>query len=173
MSTLRLRFGVLFMSMLFLGTTLDIYARETKKEEADKYIKVLKTSKDANAKVEAYKGLGELSQVQVSLALPAVPLFVEGLKDKDATIRAAAAANYGKIDLSDKADQLKSLIDLVKNDKDEKVKEGAARGLGAMGSNAKEAIPAIKEAASQAAEKTKNKKAPPAYRDVMMQINSK
>ena len=76
MSTLRLRFGVFFMSVLFLGTTLDIYARETKKEEADKYIKVLKTSKDANAKIEAYKGLGELSQVQVSLALPAVPLFV-------------------------------------------------------------------------------------------------
>ena len=172
MSISRIPFGLLLaIAVLFHGSATVSEARETKKEEADKYMKVLKTSKDNKARIEALKGLGELSQVQVELAKPAVPLFVEAIKDKDTMVRAAAAENYGKIDLSDKSDQLKALIDMVKNDKEEKVKEAAAKGLGAMGSDAKEAIPTLREAAKAASSTTKNGKAPPYYGMVMQQIN--
>ena len=168
---MRIQLGFLALAAFLLGTAISASARESKKEEAERYIKVLKSSKDSKARIEAFTGLGTLSQVQVSLGLPAVPMYIEGLKDKDAKVRKAAAEGYGKIDLEDKTEQIKSLVDLLKNDKDDNVKEGAVRGLGAIGSAAKDAVPAIKDAQKAAQEKSMAKKAPNYYRDALMQIN--
>ena len=167
------RFAVLAFAAVAFGPGATASAFESKKEEADKYQKVLKSSKDAKERAKAFEKLGELAQVQIELARPAIPEFVEALKDKDATVRAAAAHAIGKIDVEERKDFIKTLIDMMKNDKSDKVKEAAARGLGEMGPDAKEAIPAIKEAGKAAQEAAGSKKEPEAYRNAMQKINKK
>ncbi len=168
------RLVVLALAVLFLSNHLagNVAARETKKDEAERYIKVLKTSKDTKARSDAFLKLGELSQISVELAKPAIPLYMDALKDKEGVVRAAAAEGIGMIDVDDKKEVIKALIDIVKNDKVEKVKEGAAKGLGWIGTDAKEAIPALKEAQKAAMDANKKQDAN-IYRDAMAKINKK
>ena len=74
----------------------------------------------------------------------------KALKDKDVRVRGAAALALGQIDPEDKKAVVEDLIKLLKEDKDETVREGAASGLGALGSAAREAIPALRDARDKA-----------------------
>jgi HEAT repeat protein len=116
---------------------------ETKEEQAKRYLADL-GSKDVKVRLTAMEELGKLGQIRASYGRPAIPMLLEGLKDKDARIRAAAALALGRVD--PEADQaVEPLLALVKNDKEElAVRRSAILGLAAMGEKARGAVPALR-----------------------------
>ncbi len=134
----------LFNGLLAL-TVSDSLLAANKVTEAKKNTEVLKTSKDPKARAKALEELGDLGRVMKSLVTDAMPTMIESLKDKDAGVRASAAAAVGKCDPEPAGPVVETLIDLLKNDKDESVKIGAAHGLGSLGSSAKPATSALRE----------------------------
>ena len=122
-------------------------------DEAAKYHKQLQTSKDAKVRINALQELGRLGQLQAKLAAPAIPDIMKALKDGDPKVRSAAAITLGKIDPENKKEAVDALIGVLKNDKALAVREAAAQGLGQMGPDAREAVPALREAAKSAGKK--------------------
>ena len=132
---------------LFLGTATQ--ARANKEDDAKKAISTLRSSKDTSAKVQAAIDIGHLGQIRKSYATDAIPYLVECCKDKDAKLRAAAAESLGKVDPPEETKAADVLAELVKSDKAMEVKMAATRGLGAMGANAKSALPTLQEVAGK------------------------
>jgi HEAT repeat protein len=130
--------ALLAAGLLALAVTSDGAFAADKAKEAEKYAQDLKTGKDAKTKVAALNELGKLGQLMSSFAKPAVPDMIEALKDKETTVRAAAAKNLGLVDPDPKT-AVPALVDLMKNDKEESVRMAAIQGLGAMGPSAKPA----------------------------------
>lgn len=115
-------------------------------EDAARYTKDLKTSKDAKTKITAIEELGKLAAIRKSYGKEAIPYIMEVCKDKDAKLRAAAAEGLGKAYSGDEDEKVVTLLaDLVKEDKVETVKMAAARGLAAMGPRAKAALPTMRQ----------------------------
>jgi len=129
----------LFNGLLLLCLSEDLAASD-KEEEAKKYTQELRTSKDPKAKVAALNELAKLAKLMKSLGEPALPEIYKCLEDKDAGVRAAAAYCLGECDdLPEKA--VPALTKLLNNPKEEDaVRIGAAKGLGAMGPHAKDAV---------------------------------
>jgi HEAT repeat protein len=128
----------LFNGLLYLCLCDQIQAAD-KEAEAKKYTESLKKGKDAKAKTEALQELGKLAQIQKSLVADALPDIYKALDDKDAGVRAAAAHTLGQCDEpADKAVPL--LVKILKDDKSDDAKVGAAKGLAAMGPGAKSAL---------------------------------
>lgn len=143
----------LFNGVLFLAVRQDAVASE-RDEEAKKYTEQLRKSKDTKSKITALRELGNLAQIKKSLIGPALPDVYKATEDKDAGVRAAAAETLGKADEPySKAGDI--LVKMLKNEKAEAVKLGALRGLTAMGSSAKEALPAIRGVMKDADKKSK------------------
>lgn len=143
----------LFNGALYLCVREEAIAGE-KEEEAKRYTEQLRKSKDAKAKVTALQELGRLAQIKKGLITDALPDVYKAIEDKDASVRAAAAEALGKADEPyDKAGEL--LVKLLKDDKDDAVKIGALKGLTVMGSNAKNALPTIRDVAKSAEKKSK------------------
>ncbi len=140
-------------AILLLGGVSLVYA--SKEDEAKKYTHDLKTSKDAKVKIIAANEIGTLGQIRKSYAAEAVPYLIEACKDKDAKLRSAAAEALGKVDPPSDSNAVELLTDMVKNDKEMDVKLAAARGLAAMGSSAKSAIPTLREIAKSEDKKSK------------------
>jgi HEAT repeat protein len=135
----------------------DLFAA-SKEAEAKKYHELLKSATDAKGKVLALDELGKLGLVSRDLTEKALPDMMKALKDKDATVRAAAAEAVGKCD-PDPADAVPALVDLLKNDKSEAVKLAAAKGLGLMGEKAKDATDTLKDVQKANDKKSKLAKA--------------
>lgn len=137
---------------LFLLSGMTLLAAPTKEEkDVEKYSKLLKSAKDPKDKVTALKELGRLGQIQVSLTKPVVPDIIKALDDKDDKVRAEAALTIGKVDPEEKKDVVEKLTKILKDEKEtEVVKHGAAEGLSAMGPDAKEAVPVLRELAGKA-----------------------
>ncbi len=134
---------VLFNGSLYLSLKEEAIAGE-KDDLAKKYTEDLRKSKDAKVRVTALQELGSLAQIKKSLAKDALPDIYKALEDKDAGVRAAAAETLGKADEPyEKAGSV--LVKLLKDDKEEGVKIGAAKGLAAMGTSAKDSLPALRE----------------------------
>jgi HEAT repeat protein len=159
---------LLGLVVLFGGTLSLAFAG--KEEDAAKYTKILKTSKDAKSKAEAATELGNLGQIKKSYAKDAVPHLVQGCKDKDAGLRAAAAEALGKVDPPEDVKAAELLADMVKSDKDIGVRMAAARGLAAMGPSAKNVVPTLREVMSKEDKKSKIYRA---TMEAMRSINSK
>ena len=121
-------------AMTVLAGTADL-AGADKSADAKRYTEDLKTSDDPKVRAAALKELGELGQIKKSLVQDALPMMVEALGDKDATVRAAAARAYGMID-PDPKKAVPALLKLAKTDKEEAVKVAAIQGLGMMGKHA-------------------------------------
>jgi HEAT repeat protein len=139
---------------LFLAGSMTLLAAPTKEEkEVEKYTKMLKNAKDAKDKVTALKELGRLGQIQVSLTKSVAPEIFKALDDKDSGVRAAAAHSIGKIDPEKKDEVVEKLIKMLKEEKVETVKTSVAEGLAAMGPDAKDALPALREAMTNAGKK--------------------
>jgi HEAT repeat protein len=158
---------------LFGLALADGLAAADKAEEAKKYHEQLKATREAKKKVEALEELGKLGQIMTSLAEPALPDMVKALADKDAGVRRAAAEAIGKCD-PDPKDVVPALTKLLREDKDEKVKVAAARGLGYMGESAKAATKDLREV--QKAGRTKDGKQTPLGRaagEALRSINGK
>jgi HEAT repeat protein len=132
----------LFNGVLYLSVSGDVLAAD-KEAEARKYTDDLRKAKDAKAKVTALQELGKLGQIMKSLVEPAMPDVYKALEDKDAAVRAAAAYCLGLCDPPpEKA--VPVLTKMLKEDKADAVKIGAAKGLAAMGPGAKDALPDLR-----------------------------
>ncbi len=143
---------------LFLFGGISLLAAPTKEEsEAIKYANTLKSGKSAKDKAAALHELGRLGAISTSLTKDAVPDMINALDDKDPKVRAEAAHAIGKVDPANKKEVIDKLVKMLKDEKEETaVKHSVAEGLAAMGSDAKEAVPALKDAASKAGKKEKN-----------------
>ncbi|MFO0939033.1 MAG: HEAT repeat domain-containing protein [Gemmataceae bacterium] len=142
MFTRRARFLAslaLMVGLLTVAASSGVVAG-TKDNEAKKYTELLQKSKDPKVRLDAIEKIGELAQINKKLGTPAVPYIKDALSDKDTEIRKAAAKAYGRCDPDD-ADAVKTLVDLMKNDKEDAVKMSAAFGLQSMGEKAKVAVP--------------------------------
>src|SRR5262245_49825786 len=132
----------LFNGVLYLSLNPEAYA--SNEEDAKKYTNDLKTSKDAKVRIAALNELGRLAAVMTSYAADAMPSIYAALEDKDAGVRAAAAACLGACDQpADKS--IPALVKILKDDKEDTAKIGALKGLTAMGSAAKTALPEIRK----------------------------
>jgi hypothetical protein len=154
---------------LFLTSGLTLLAAPTKEErDAEKYSKMLKNAKDGKEKISALKELGRLGQIQVSLTKDAVPYIMKVLDDKDDKVRAEAAHTLGKIDVEQKKELVMKFTKMLKDEKEtDVVKHGIADGLAAMGSDAMEAVPALRELEAKA------KKGDRTYRTAIQAITKK
>lgn len=140
----------LFNGVLYLSLPSAAYA--SNESDAKKYTEELKTAKDAKTKIAALQELTKLAAIMKSYVEKALPDIYKSLEDKDAGIRAAAATCLGACDEpADKA--VPALLKLLKDDKEDSVKIGAAKGLGAMGPAAKEALKTLRELAGDKASK--------------------
>lgn len=109
-------------------------------EAAKNAIATLGKTKDAKERAAAIAKLGSVAAAgQFDAVKPGIPKVVEGLDDKDAGVRAAAAMAVGQIGPDDTDAVVKKLADLLK-DKDDKVKENAVKALGSFGEKAKGAV---------------------------------
>ena len=133
----------LAFGLLALATGGDLFAA-SKEAEAKKYHEMLKTAKDAKGKILALDELGKLGLASRDLTEKALPDIMNALKDPSAGVRVAACETLGKCD-PDPDDAVPKLVNILKNDKDEKVKIAAANGLAFMKEKAREATPALKE----------------------------
>ena len=162
---------LVFASCLFaLGAGISYLAAAPTREEAEveRYTKTLKTSKKTDERVTALKELGKYGAIQVSLVQPAIPEIVRALDDKEARVRAEAAHTIGKIDPENKKEIVEKLTRMLKEDKEESVRRGAAAGLAAMGGHSSSAVPALREAFQKAGKKDGRP-----YQDAIMAITGK
>lgn len=136
-----------------------------KDAEAKKFTELLRTSKDPKVRANAIEEIGKLAQIHKKLGEAAVGDIKKALGDKEISVRKAAALAYGRCDPDD-SDAVASLVELLKNDKDESVKANAALGLAAMGEKAQSALPALREAIKG----TENKKSERTYKDAVRSI---
>jgi HEAT repeat protein len=138
----------------FLFGSITLLAAPTREEDdANRYTKMLKTSAKPADKINALKELARLGQISSSLTKTAQTDIIKALDDKDSKVRAEAAHTIGQIDPENKMEVVSKLIQMLKSEKDEPVREGAAMGLGAMGSDAKDAVSALREAKEKAGKK--------------------
>jgi HEAT repeat protein len=114
----------------------------TKEEQVAKYIKDLK-SKDFPVRKTAAEEIGKIAQVKASAAKAALHPLVDALNDSSTAVRAAAAIALGRLD--EPKEVVPALTKLLKEEKDLGVKVAAARGLGQMGAEAREALPTLQE----------------------------
>jgi HEAT repeat protein len=140
----------------------------TKEEQVAKYVKDL-TSKDAATRRTAAEEIGKIGQVKASAAKEAVGPLLDALKDRNAGVREAAALAVGRVDQPTEA--VPALVQLLKDEKEMGVKVAAARGLGQMGSAAKDAMPTLRDVWSAARDAGKpQQRLAQATRDAMEQI---
>ena len=133
----------LFNGVLALSVSDDLYAAD-KEKEAKKLAAELKSAKDAKARITALNELGKLGQLMKTLVADAMPDIYKCLDDKDAGVRAAAAYTLGLCD-PDPDMAVPPLVKILKDDKSDEAKIGAAKGLAAMGPSARAALPALNE----------------------------
>jgi HEAT repeat protein len=127
----------LFNGLIYLSVRQEAVAASDI-ADAKKYTEDLKKAKDSKVRVIALQELGKLAVVQKSLVADALPDIYKSLEDKDASVRAAAATCLGQCDEPTEK-SLPALMKLLKDDKEDSVKIGAAKGLAAMGPAAKDA----------------------------------
>src|SRR5438128_187054 len=117
---------------LFLLGGITLLAAPTKEEaDAAKFAAQLKSSSKPADKVMALKELGRLGAISTGLTKDAVPDIIKALDDKDAKVRTQAAHTIGLIDPPNKSEIVAKLTKMLKEEKDEPVREGVAQGLGA------------------------------------------
>jgi HEAT repeat protein len=126
-----------------------ILSAATKEEEIAKYVKDL-GNKDAKVRKTAAEEIGKIAQVKASAAKPALQPLLDALKDSNSGVREAAALAVGRLD--EPSEAVPALSKLIKEEKDMPVRIAAARGLGQMGSGAKEAVPTLREVMTAARE---------------------
>ncbi|GIW85539.1 MAG: hypothetical protein KatS3mg107_1199 [Gemmataceae bacterium] len=143
---------LLVMGLVYLGSAPEA-VRAAQLKEAKKYTDQLKSARTGKEKVTALQELGRLAVIQKSLVAEALPYIYKALEDKDPEVRGAAAHCLGQCD--EPAEKVVPLLhNLLKDEKQpEVVRIGAARGLAAMGGQAKAALPTLRNIAKNADKK--------------------
>jgi len=162
------RIATIACSFVLLGGITLLAAPTREEQDAIKYADTLKSSTNTKERVTALKELARLGRINVGLTKPAVPEIIKALEDKDPKVRAEAAHTIGAVDPVDKAVVVGKLVKMLKEEKDEAVREGVAMGLGAMGSSAKDGLGALRDAAKNA-----GKKDAKTYQAAIMSITGK
>jgi HEAT repeat protein len=160
-------FAVLAAGLFALSAAPDL-AAANKEKDAQRYLQILRTSRDVDAVVKALDEIGKLGQIYKPLATPAIPDIMTALKNPEAKIRAAAAETLGMID-ADPKEVVPALLKLLNSDSDEKVKIAATKGLGAMGDKAKTASKDLRELSKT--DELRKTKLGRAAQDAMRSIN--
>lgn len=152
---------------LFLAGSFATVAAASREEEAEKYKKTLRSSSaDVKELATAIKELGKLGAIASKYTKDIIPDLMKLLDHKDASVRGEAAHAIGMVDPDEKEPVVDKLISILKDDKVDSVKLSAAQGLAAMGSEAKAALPALKEVMAAA-----GKKEARPYRDAIQTIS--
>jgi HEAT repeat protein len=120
---------------------------DTREEKVARAIKDME-SEVPKTRAAAAEEVGKIAAVKRAYGKPAIEPMLKLLKDKEEIVRAAAADALAKVD--EPKQTVGPLIELVKDDKSEKVKIAAANGLGMMGESAKEGVKVLRETAEQA-----------------------
>lgn len=165
---IRFRLTVAMFGILFLGV-ISLVVGATKEEEVAKYLKEAEKSKDSKARVRAINEVGDLGALQAKLGQPAVPVFLKLLDDKDPKVRSAAAVNIVRLDLENKKEVVDKFSKMLKEDGAEEVRNSVTRALGLMGTDAKPAVPAIRELLGKAKEKNEKR----VFEDALKMITGK
>jgi HEAT repeat protein len=138
------------VSLVLLAATGRAADREA---EVAKYVKDLKST-SAKTRATAAEEIGKIGQIKASYAKSALEPLIDVLKDKDATVRQAAATALARIDEPKEA--VPALETLLKDDKDQRVRAAAAAGLGLMGEASKDALPTLRKVAQESRSKGKD-----------------
>src|SRR4051812_40416744 len=134
-------------AMLLLSLTLALAGGTVRSEDIPKYIKMLKTSVSSADRTKAAEMIGKRGLVNAKDVKDAVdPLKNALTNDKDAAVRRAAAQALGNIH-PNAEETVPFFIDTLKAEKVMDVKLGLALALGAYGSEAKPALPTLRELA--------------------------
>src|SRR6478672_881951 len=111
-----------------------------KKEDVPKYLKQLQNSKIAADRATAAEMLGKRGGINANDVVDAIePLKKSLQKDKDASVRAAAARALGNIH-PEGEETVPLLVDRLSNDSSMDVKMATVVALGQFGGDAKEAV---------------------------------
>jgi HEAT repeat protein len=121
-----------------------VSAQIKKKADVPRYIRLLQVSPSAKIRADAAEEIGHRGAIRKSDVLAAVNPLIKALKgDRDPAVRKNAAAALGSI-VPDNQAAVQPLIGALK-DPDIRVRMAAAAALGMHGSEAKDAIPALRE----------------------------
>lgn len=140
---------------------------DTREEKVARAIKDMEAS-GAKTRASAAEEVGKIAAIKVSYAKPAVEPLMKLLKDKEASVRAAAAEALGKVDEPKKV--VPALVELLKDEKSDAAKIGAVTGLGLIGESAREAVKVIRPIAEEA-RKDKNMRLAQACQRALQNIN--
>ncbi|MCU0705948.1 MAG: HEAT repeat domain-containing protein [Fimbriiglobus sp.] len=131
------------LAAVAVGLALGASVRADNKENieaAKAALATLEKTKDAKERAAAIAKLGKVAVAgQFEAAKPGIPKVMDGLNDKDAGVRAAAALAIGQLGPDDADAAIKKLAELLK-DKDDTVKSNAVKSLGSFGPKAKSAV---------------------------------
>jgi HEAT repeat protein len=119
-----------------------------RKEDMPKFITNLKADQ-AKVRIAACENIAELGEIKAAYAREAVDPLLEVVKtDEDAKVREAAALALGRID-PDPVKTVPVLMAVIKEDKERFVQAAAIGSLGPLGKEAKDALPMLKELATE------------------------
>ena len=139
-----------------------------KKFDAARYVRDLKTAKNAGARANAAERLGERGAIRARDVKDAVEPLLQALKDdRDAEVRQAAARALGNI--APNAKVVVPALTAALKDPSVNVKMAAIMALGQYGPEAKAALPSLRELAAM----KKNKKLSKTARMAMKSIKGK
>ncbi len=156
-----------YIFLIWVTTSLYLQA-ESKEAQMSRFLDEAKSGKASKDRVAAINQIGNIGSLQATLAEPAIPVLMYLLNDKDDKVRAASAHNLAKVYPPNKQETIQKLVQLLKNDPAKNVKIASAGALAMFGTDAKEAIPVLKEIIS----KEDKKKAKP-FKMAMQQISGK
>lgn len=135
-------------SVLFLSVTILMAggASVPKKEDMPKYISLISNkSAPAKARAEAADMIGKRGAIHAKDVTEAIePLKVAAQKDKDAIVRSSAVKALGSI-APDPSTTVPILIQVLKGDESQQVKFDTVTALSRFGTQAKSALPAIRD----------------------------
>jgi HEAT repeat protein len=132
-----------FVSLIVIAANGRAADREA---EVAKHIKELKST-SAKTRAGAADEIGKIGEIKASFARAALEPLLDLLKDKDPSVRQAAATALSRID--EPKEVVPALETLLRDDKEQRVRAAAAAGLGLMGEASKEALPTLRKVAQE------------------------
>ena len=132
-----------FVSLIVIAANGRAADREA---EVAKHIKELKST-SAKTRAAAADEIGKIGEIKASFARAALEPLLDLLKDKDPSVRQAAATALSRID--EPKEVVPALETLLRDDKEQRVRAAAAAGLGLMGEASKEALPTLRKVAQE------------------------
>jgi hypothetical protein len=130
------------VAFLFVCSSAQADPKARLEKEVEEQVRVLKTAKEPEARVEAITKIVRLEAVRRGVAKNATPQVAQALKDGDATVRAAAAEALGELGHDPKT-WVADLARLLDDKEDRNARLAAIDTLGRVGKDAGVALEAL------------------------------